>query len=85
MLRKIFKTDYLSNKHVTLLQIYLIILITLLSLYIQYMYMGMYNLGIQISTKVSFLVFSTSISFHITNPEPLPLSTCIYPGYGFAL
>ena len=47
--------------------------------------MGMYNLGIHISTKVSFLVLSTSISFHITNPEPLPLSTCIYPGYGFAL
>lgn len=39
--------------------------------------MGIDNLGIHIPTKVSFLVSSTSIAFHVRNPEDLPLSTCL--------
>lgn len=39
--------------------------------------MGMYNLGIHIATKVSFLVSSNSTAFHVRNPEALPLSTCL--------
>lgn len=37
----------------------------------------MYNLGIHIPTKVSFLVSSNSTTFHARNPEALPLSACL--------
>lgn len=43
-----------------------------LYLFMFYMCLGEYNLGVHIPTKAGLLVFSTLTSFHTTYPKLLP-------------